>query len=124
MTITIANMVDHVERFCRSQEINIFYWCRRSNDSYSLAPCDEIYIAPIKSVVTYAVALHEIGHLRGRHQKSRHCIVRERWAWEWAKRNALVWTPRMERNAAASLQWYADGGAAVVDRNWQPPSVF
>jgi hypothetical protein len=75
------------------------------------------------AVVTYAVALHEIGHIKGRHQDSRRCIVRERWAWDWAKRNAFVWTPRMARCAAESLQWYADGHAAVVDQNWQPPSI-
>ena len=93
----------------------------RSN-AISLPGYGEIVVAPIKSIVTYAVALHEIGHTIGRYQESRRCMVRERWAWDWAKHNAIVWTPRMERLAAVSLQWYADGGASIVDRNWQSPS--
>jgi hypothetical protein len=117
----VADMVDHVASLCRSHEIAI-YWCSRPEKSYSIRPAGEIFIAPIKSVITYATALHEIGHISGRHQDSHRCMVRERWAWDWAKRNAVVWTPTMARRAAKALQWYADGGAAVVDRNWQPPS--
>ena len=120
--IPIADMVDHVESLCRSHDIGLF-WCCRPDRSYSQRACEEITVAPIKSVVTYAVALHEIGHIRGRHQDSRRCMVRERWAWDWAKRNALIWTPRMARCAAESLRWYADGHAAVVDQNRQPPSI-
>jgi hypothetical protein len=59
---------------------------------------------------TYSVALHEIGHILGRYQQSSCSMVRERWAWQWAKRNALIWTPRMALLAADSLQWYADHG--------------
>jgi hypothetical protein len=84
--IPIADMVDHVESLCRSHDIGLF-WCRRSDRSYSIRASEEITIAPIKSVVTYAVALHEIGHIRGCHQDSRRCMVRERWAWDRAKRN-------------------------------------
>jgi hypothetical protein len=118
-SIPVAEMINHVESLCRSHNIGLF-WCVRSDRSYSMRALQEVMIAPIKSVVTYAVALHEIGHLRGRHQDSRRCMVRERWAWDWAKRNALVWTPRMVRCAAAS---YADGHADVVDQNWQPDEV-
>jgi hypothetical protein len=34
-------------------------------------------------------------------------MVVEREAWAWAKRNAIVWTPRMERSARSALDWYA-----------------
>ena len=30
-------------------------------------------------------------------------MARERWAWDWARKNALIWTDAMERHAAASL---------------------
>jgi hypothetical protein len=107
--IRIADMVDHVKSLCRSHEIAI-RWCQRSMQSHALRECDEITIAPIKAVATYAIALHEIGHILGRHQQSNYTMVRERWAWQWAKRNALIWTPRMARCAADALQWYADHG--------------
>jgi hypothetical protein len=34
-------------------------------------------------------------------------MVRERWAWQWAQRNALRWTPAMAKHAAASLRFAA-----------------
>jgi hypothetical protein len=34
-------------------------------------------------------------------------MARERWAWDWPRKNALIWTDAMERHAAASLAWYA-----------------
>jgi hypothetical protein len=123
VAISINDMVDHVESLCRSHEIALYYLQNRSEKSYALREVSEIFVAPIKSAVSYVVALHEIGHVLGRHQESRRCMVRERWAWDWAKRNALVWTPVMEKHADGSLKWYADGGAAIVDQNWQSPGL-
>ncbi len=58
----------------------------------------------IKSEITYAVALHEIGHILGRHPSVR--IDKEVAAWEWARKNALVWTPVMTGVASRSLTTY------------------
>jgi hypothetical protein len=68
----------------------------------------EITLPLVKSGVSYAVALHEFGHICGRYQKSRNLIARERWAWAWAKQNALAWTPRLEQYAAEALSWCAE----------------
>jgi hypothetical protein len=76
---------------------------RAAQASYELG---EVWIPPIKSSVSYAVALHEIGHICGRHRASRYRMVRERDAWSWAKTNALGWTETMERHRDASLAWY------------------
>lgn len=68
-----------------------------------------IRIYPISSEAAYAMALHEIGHIRqgvgdGEHFKDLDdLMVHERRAWEWARDNALVWTPTMEREAERSL---------------------
>jgi hypothetical protein len=62
----------------------------------------EMWLPTVRSVVSYAVALHEVGHMKSR---SRNEMVRERAAWQWAKDNALVWTPQMERRAAEALAW-------------------
>src|SRR5262245_51353431 len=86
-------------------------WIGRPTSAHVL--CDpygsviEIQLAPIRSAISYAAALHEIGHILGRHQRSKSRMVRERWAWEWARRNALCWTPAMERSARLALAWYA-----------------
>jgi hypothetical protein len=66
----------------------------------------EVVIPPVKSAISYATALHEIGHILGRHQQSAVTMARERWAWRWAQKNALVWKPAMERNRLASLARY------------------
>jgi hypothetical protein len=60
----------------------------------------------IRSALSYATALHELGHVFGRYQKSRNRLVCERWAWGWARHNAIVWTLAMERCAKASLALY------------------
>jgi hypothetical protein len=73
----------------------------------------EIWIPRIRSIVSYAVALHEIGHIRGRYQRSRSVMVRERWAWQWARENALSWSPAMERVAVKSLF------AAQAEQAWR-----
>ena len=65
-----------------------------------------IGIPVVRSAKTYATALHEVGHILGAHQRSRSVMVRERWAWRWAKRNARMWTPTMERSMSSCLAWY------------------
>jgi hypothetical protein len=87
------------------------YWDRRMAKAHVLSDeggnVIEIRLAPVRSAISYATALHEIGHIRGRHQRSRNMMARERWAWEWARCNVLSWTPSMERTAVKSLAWYA-----------------
>lgn len=60
----------------------------------SLREADEIRTPPIRTAISSTAALHELGHMLGRHQRSRRIIVRERWAWTWRGRIALRWTPR------------------------------
>src|SRR5262245_12194461 len=63
-----------------------------------------VCLNPINSESDYAVALHEIGHIRqGRFED---ILIEERRAWEWAKANALVWTPTMQRKAEQSMRGY------------------
>src|SRR5262249_51137228 len=63
-----------------------------------------IRIHRIHSEVAYAVALHEIGHIRqGRFED---VLIEERRAWEWAKASALVWTPTMQREAERRMGSY------------------
>lgn len=68
-----------------------------------------IAIHPIKDDASYAVALHEIGHILG--QQSYFTLEREAFAWLWAKANALEWTLAMEEDMHRSLGTYADGFA-------------
>lgn len=103
--MTPIEMHEHVLSICAAHDIGVV-WCRRPGHSYALHEFEEIVIAPIKSAVSYAVALHEIGHVLGTYQRSKRVLVRERRAWRWARENARVWTPAMERCARRSFEWY------------------
>jgi len=67
-----------------------------------------ITIHPIVSEAVYATALHEIGHIRLGHPGD-DVLADERSAWQWARANALIWTPTMEREAERSLGTYEAG---------------
>jgi len=111
MSVTVAQMRAHIWQLCEANGIEINF-DRHASASYLsdrnhgavLAP--EIWIRPVRSPRAYAVALHEIGHILGRYQLSRATLVRERWAWRWARRNALQWTPAMQRHADWCLESY------------------
>jgi len=73
--------------------------------------------AVITDETTYAVALHEIGHLasptgvvRGLVDGQRGNLLRieEDAAWAWARHYALVWTPLMDRIARWAEGTYAE----------------
>src|SRR5262245_37862106 len=71
-----------------------------------------VCLNPINSESAYAVALHEIGHIR--QGPFEDLMIEERRAWEWAKANALVWTPTMQRKAEQSMGSYATDEAHLV----------
>jgi hypothetical protein len=105
--MTRDDMLAHVMELCEGcgPDFNM-RWCRRPAQSRAIPEAEEIQIAPIKSAISYAVALHELGHILGRHQTSKNVIVRERWAWRWARAHARGWTPTMDAYARRSMQWY------------------
>src|SRR6516162_5029609 len=98
---TVAQMRAHVVRTCKVNGIAINYG--QPSASYEVR---EIWIRPIRSPLAYATALHEIGHILGRYQMRFSGMVSERWAWQWARRNALQWTPAMEQHAERCLKSY------------------
>jgi hypothetical protein len=107
----IQAMRDHVNVLAASHEIAVETQnVVRLHESYALreadGAADEINVAPIRSTLSYAVALHEIGHIVGRYQDSPNVLTRERWAWKWARAHAIIWTKAMERYAVAALAWY------------------
>src|SRR5262249_12558584 len=63
-----------------------------------------VQFVAVWSALTYALALHELGHALGRHSDHVDDIVRERDAWEWARDNAVVWTAKMEWLAAMCMR--------------------
>ncbi len=103
---TVEEMRQHIEKLSRKHDI-VVGRVRRPAEAWSVREFEEICIPEIKSATSYATALHELGHILGRHQLSRKTMVRERWAWQWARKNALTWTPIMERDRCESLEFAA-----------------
>lgn len=64
-----------------------------------------INIRPVKSAITYAVALHELGHVLGPWQ-SQPRLYKEAGAWRWALENAMIWSAPMQKTMVRSLMSY------------------
>jgi len=111
---TIEEMRQHVGNLCKKHDISL-QAVDRGRKAYAIPEFEEIGIPLIRSAISYATAMHEIGHILGQNQGSRSVMVRERRAWQWARSNSLIWTPAMERSALKALEWYAPR-AARVDR--------
>lgn len=102
--LTKLQMVNHVESLCLKHKISID---SHSSGGRACKRLRQIAIRPVKSEITYAIALHEIGHVVGPMQ-SQPRLFSEAGAWAWAKDNAGVWTPRMVAKCAESLDSYAE----------------
>ena len=108
---TLVDMRRHVEDLVASlsradDQIEV-HWIGRPRRARAAPEIGVIWIPRVHTEISYATALHEVGHFYGRHQRSRRALMRERAAWDWARRNAKKWTPRMERHAQKALAWYA-----------------
>jgi len=108
-TLTKEEMRRHIQHMINKHGL-VTSQCDRPSQAWASRELEEICIPPIKSAISYAAALHEIGHIQGRYQTSRHSLVRELAAWRWARQQALTWTPAMERTCASSLAWAARNG--------------
>jgi hypothetical protein len=104
--VSVADMARHVADICARDEIYLEFRYSRPWKSWCLSDSKHVCTAPIRSVISYATALHEIGHIKGPYQQSRYEIAWEIGAWEWARSNALIRTPRMEAMARARMEWH------------------
>jgi CRISPR/Cas system-associated endonuclease Cas3-HD len=71
-------MIRHIVELCDRHEIA--WYANEKRAAYAIQAASEIHTTPIRGVVSYAIALHEIGHILGQYQASRHVMVRETWA--------------------------------------------
>jgi hypothetical protein len=101
MKITVLEMRAHIERLVEEHGITVRH-VKRIRQSKCL-PWDGappvMQFPPVRSVLTYVVALHELGHYLGGHVNHPDTSVRELAAWKWVRANAVTWTPAMERLA-------------------------
>ena len=93
----------HVESVLQANGITVA-WRAHGTSGRAWRKRRHIFIAPVKSAVTYAVAMHEVGHVLGRNPKTR--LAQEAAAWQWARANALDWCPVMEAKMQDCLASY------------------
>lgn len=94
---------DHIRSLLKQHKIQIHF----SINPRSLAFRNKklIKTREIKSSITYAIALHEIGHILS-DGSDLSCLEEEAVAWHWAYRNALQWTKSMQKSMKKSLHSY------------------
>lgn len=98
----VQEMRDHIDQVCQRDDIRIGSHSRGGSASKRAR---FIRIRPVKSAITYAIALHEIGHVLGPWQ-SQPRLYKEAGAWKWALDNAICWTPPMQKTMIRSLNSY------------------
>jgi hypothetical protein len=107
--LTPAELDAHVDRLCVEHGITRENGGRRGT-AYRRGPAGRraphIRIPPVKSQVTYAVALHEIGHLVGPGRSGTR-LEKEAAAWRWALANSIVeLSDATRRSAGRRLRSY------------------
>jgi hypothetical protein len=113
----VHDLQAHVERLC--QEHNILWRADREDSARAFRDTREIHTPPIRSVVTYGIALYEIGHFLGRYQDSKRGWIREVYAWIWARQNALEWTRDMSEWRKTALIQYEQYEAGAELRKYR-----
>ena len=92
----------HITRLCKIEDITVE---SHSRGGRAYRRKRLIKMRPVKSDITYAVALHEIGHILGPRQSGTR-LDKEVGAWEWAEQHALEWTAAMSEKRAICLRSY------------------
>lgn len=92
----------HIERVCKIEDIEVI---SHSRGGRAWRKSRRIAIRPVKTAITYAVALHEIGHILGPRQSGTR-LDKEVGAWEWAKANAIEWSEPMDATMRRLLRTY------------------
>jgi hypothetical protein len=109
------NYADHIARVCKIEDITVE---SHSTGGRAYRRQRRIKIRPVKTSITYAVALHEIGHILGPRQNGTR-LDKEVGAWEWAQANAFEWTDSMTAKMQSCLRSYL-AKAARTPRMCQP----
>ena len=101
--MTPGQMRDHVTDVAETTGIDITW--RTSLRGRARRLQWHVYLPEVRSEVTYALALHELGHVLSLNQRGSR-LDKEVDAWRWAEANALDWTEDMECKRSRCLVSY------------------
>lgn len=116
----MEDMVKHLEELCVQHKVDciIMEGCK----PFAYPTIRRIHIHPIKSDISYAVALHELGHVVCEHRPEQNRVWKELLAWRWAKANAAVWTNTMEGHQKWCLHTWGIESAEIPLDLWPASS--
>lgn len=116
---TAQQLNDHVHALATSYQVRIIDCPQlRPDEAFAFVPRRMVFAHPIIEETTYAVVLHELGHICRQQVPiyltdviSGHApqlqLDEETAAWQWARQQALIWSPAMEAVAMWALDTYA-----------------
>lgn len=131
--LTPAALAQHAHALARAFDVRLLEApniATTPEHAMALVAVRTVVVAPIADDTTYAVALHELGHLiapcgslprRAAQSVANLTRDEEAAAWEWAEHHALDWTPAMEHVKTLALASYA----VLTDADYRrgaPPS--
>lgn len=96
------NYAEHIDALLAGHGIAVDW--RERTQARSWRRSSRVRLERVRGASTYAIALHEIGHVVGRQVGRR--LDREAQAWRWAEENAIEWTDGMRRLAARCIGTY------------------
>lgn len=133
---TVAQLQAHAQQVATAFDVRLIACPQlRPEEAFAVVQLRAVFASPVVDETTYAVQLHELGHLLAPSGLLRD-VVRdgdpanlmrdeEDAAWAWVRHHAIVWTPVMETVAQWAEQTYAapSSPAPPPQRDTpQPPS--
>lgn len=98
----MSKYAEHIDSLLAQHGIEVEWRDRTAARSWRKTR--KVRLERVRGASTYALALHEIGHIVGRQVGRR--LDREAQAWRWAEENAIEWTDGMRRHAALLIGTY------------------
>jgi hypothetical protein len=95
---------EHIELLLAEHGISVDWRDRTSARAWRKTR--RVRLERIQGPSTYAMALHEIGHVVGPQGGRR--LEKEAQAWRWAQENAIEWTEGMGRLASRCIESYLE----------------
>jgi hypothetical protein len=131
MTMTPAARQAHARELAAAFNVRLIETAQlQPDEAMAILHLRVALVSPIIDETTYAVALHELGHLIAPTGVVRHVTTGDRGnlqrieedaAWKWAKHYALDWTPVMEALATWAEGTYQRAAPAAPPVPAAPP---
>jgi hypothetical protein len=113
--VSVARYRADANKWARLHKTEVIETATPGTNAYAFAKINRIEVAPIVNAATYAVRMHEQGHVvhpcapghkRTKTDSGEVCVTCELVAWQWAMDHAIEWTHEMHRRLDRSLGTY------------------